>query len=789
MKLPKLSAWCVIAGCLIAPAAILQAQAGASGPTGGRGVQAAGAMAWMNRSLSPEQRADSLIKAMTLEEKAGQVSQQFMFGEFSEFAPVVRSGKVGSLLFVTDPAVINRLQKIAVEETRLKVPLIFGYDVIHGFRTILPVPIANAASWDPVSVERAQAVAASEARSVGIHWTFAPMVDVARDPRWGRIVEGAGEDPFLGSAMARAQVKGFQGPEIGTPGHVISGPKHFAGYAAAEGGRDYDSVYISDSQLYNVILPPFAAAVKAGAGNVMSAYMDLNDVPAVGNKWLLTDVLRSQMGFQGWVVSDANGTKNQVVQHFARDGADAAVRSIAAGNDMEMSFGPPASAETLAGSVRAGKLSEKTLDQSVRRILIAKFKMGLFENPYVDEATAKTTLADPAHRAAAQVAAERSFVLLKNDGVLPLAPGAHKKVAVIGASANSKRDMLGSWAFQYDLPETVTVFEGVRDRLGSAASVETAPGVQLKRAVPSMFESITIPGVAKPEPRWDAARTAAEFDRAVALAKRSDVIFLTLGEAEDMSGEGASRSDLSLPGNQRRLFDAVMATGKPVVVVTMSGRPLELGPVLDRAPAVLHAWYGGTRGGTAVARALFGDVNPGGKLPVTWPRTAGQVPIYYAHNTTHAPKDQGKRYWDVPSTPQFEFGYGLSYTSFSIGAPTLDAATLAPGGKIIVSTVVTNTGRRAGDEVVQLYVHQQSGRASRPVRELKGFQRVTLQPGERRTVSFDLDETSVQYWSAAAKGWVIDPGTFDLWIGASSSGGNHATFTVGGQPRNGRGWK
>lgn len=752
------------------------------------GRNAPTAPTWLSTSLSPEQRAEALLRAMTLEEKAGQVSQQFMFGTFEEFAPSVRDGKVGSLLFVTDPAIINRLQKVAVEETRLKIPLIFGYDVIHGFRTIFPVPLGNAASWDPDGVERAQAVAAAEARSAGIHWAFAPMLDVARDPRWGRIVEGPGEDPFLASALARAQVKGFQGPAIGSPGHIIAGPKHFAGYAAADGGRDYDGVYLSDTQLYNVILPPFAAAVQAGAGNVMSAYMDLNDIPAVGNTWLLNDVLRGQMGFKGWVVSDANGTKNQVVQHFARDEADAAVRSIAAGNDMEMSFGPAASAATLAASVRAGKLAEATLDQAVRRILIAKFKMGLFERPFVDEAQARRTLADPGHRDAAQQAAERSFVLLKNDGTLPLRAGANAHVAVIGASANSKRDMLGPWAFQYDLPETVTVFEGVRDRLGRAATVETAPGVQLKRNVPSMFESITIPGQAKPEPRWDAARTTREFDAAVALAKRSDLIILTLGEAEDMSGEGASRSDLTLPGDQMKLFDAVMALGKPVVVVTMSGRPLALGSVLERAPAVLHTWFGGTRGGTAIARTLFGDVNPGGKLPVTWPRSVGQVPIYYAHNTTHMPQDQGKRYWDVPSTPQFEFGYGLSYTRFTIGAPRLDTPVLQPGGRVTVSTTVTNSGDRAGDEVVQLYIHQQAGRASRPVRELKGFQRVTLKPGETRTVSFTLDEGSVQYWNAAERGWVIDPGTFDIWVGSSSNAQNHGQFSVGGAPRAGRGF-
>lgn len=749
----------------------------------------AGMKPWMNASLTAEQRAEALLKVMSLEEKAGQVSQQFMFGAFEQFAPAVRGQKVGSLLFVTDPAIINRLQKVAVEDTRLKIPLIFGYDVIHGFRTIFPVPIGNAASWDPDNVERAQSVAASEARAVGIHWAFSPMLDIARDPRWGRIVEGNGEDPFLGSAMARAQVRGFQGAAIGAPGHIISGPKHFAGYAAADGGRDYDSVYISDSQLYNVILPPFAAAVQAGAGNVMSAYMDLNDIPAVGNKWLLTTVLREQMGFKGWVVSDANGTKNQVIQNFAKDDADAAVKSVSAGNDMEMSFGPAASAETLAASVRAGKLSEATLDQSVKRILTGKFKMGLFEHPYVDEVAAKTILSAPEHRQVAQLAAERALVLLKNDGnTLPLTAGAQKKIAVIGATSNSKRDMLGPWAFQYDLPETVTVFEGIRDRLGSAVSVETAPGVQLKRAVPSMFDSIVIPGTAKPEPRWDAARTASEFDRAVALAKRSDLVVLTLGEAEDMSGENASRSDLKLPGDQIKLFSALKALGKPVIVVTMSGRPLELGEVLDQSPAILHAWYGGSRGGVAIARALFGDVNPGGKLPITWPRSVGQVPIYYAHNTTHAPKDQSKRYWDIPSTPQFEFGYGLSYTNFTISPPNLDKTALVPGGKVTVSATITNAGRRTGDEVVQLYIHQQAGRASRPVRELKGFRRVTLQPGERRTVTFDLDETSVRYWNAAVKDWVVDPGKFDVWLGNSSNTTNHGTFDVSGAPRTVKGW-
>ncbi|MEO5587918.1 MAG: beta-glucosidase BglX [Novosphingobium sp.] len=731
-----------------------------------------------------EARADALLAQMTLEEKVGQVGQQFVFGPNPAIDVQVREGKLGSLLFVTEPAIINRFQRIAVTESRLKIPLLFGFDVIHGFRTIFPVPLANAASFDPATAERGQAIAAAEARAVGIHWAFAPMVDIARDPRWGRIVEGAGEDPYLGAAMGRAQVRGFQGARIGAPGHIIAGPKHFMGYGASVGGRDYDSAWISDAELYNVYLPPFAAAIKAGAGNVMSAYMDLNDIPASGNRWLLTDVLRGQLGFKGWVVSDANGVNNQATQHFARDQADAAIRAITAGNDMEMSFGPGATT-TLVQAVRQGKLPEATLNQAVRRILVAKFRMGLFENPYVDEGQAAVILATPAHRDAAQVAAERSLVLLKNDGaVLPLAAGAYRKVAVIGPLADSRIDTLGSWVFKHDLAETVTLFAGVRDRVGKTATVDTAPGVQIKRNTVSPFDAMS--GV-KVTP-WDAAQADAEFKRAVDLASASDVIILALGEKATMSGEGASRSDLQLPGDQRKLFDAAVATGKPVVVVLMNGRPLDLTGIADKAPAILEAWYPGTRGGTAVARALFGDVNPGGKTPITWPRSVGQIPMYYAHNTTHAPAEAAKRYWDTPSTPLYEFGFGLSYTSFAIGEPTVTGE-LAPGGKVTVAATVTNSGQRAGDEVVQLYIHQRSGRASRPVRELKGFERITLKPGESRTVSFELDEQSVRYWNAAERGWVIDPGTFDVWVGNSSNAKAHGTFVVGGNPRAAVGFK
>lgn len=728
-------------------------------------------------------KADALIAQMTVEEKVGQLTQLFSLPAsiklpLPKVDDRVRKGQVGSLLFVSDPVESNRLQRIAVAETRLKIPLIFGFDVIHGLRTIFPVPLGMAASWDPDAVERSQAVAAREARASGIHWTFAPMVDVARDPRWGRIVEGAGEDPFLGAALARAQVKGFQGKALGTPGHVIAGPKHFLGYGASPGGRDYDSIFLSDTEIYNTYLPPFAAAVEAGAGNVMSAYMDLNDIPASSNRRLLTDILRGELGFKGWVVSDADAINSQVKQHFAADPAEAALRALVAGNDMEMALFAPAFTK-LVDAAKSGKLPPTVLDDAVRRILVAKVKLGLFERAYADEASAKRVLADPAHRDAAQTMAERSLVLLRNEGgMLPLQAGAHKRVAVIGPVGDSPEDTTGPWTFAQDNGETTTLAEGVRARLGRTATVTAAPGVQLTRAVASGFEAF-FPAAAP----WSAERVTDEFQQAVDLAGKSDLIILALGEAKQQSGERASVSDLRLPGDQRRLFDAVVATGKPFVVVLMNGRPFDLTGVVERSPAILEAWFPGTRGGTAVARALFGDINPGGKLPLTWPRTVGQVPIFYGHNTSQQPETADKRYYDAPASPLYPFGFGLSYTSFRIEPPRLDAPVLAPGGRVVVSAAVTNTGKRAGDEVVQLYIHQRAGRASRPIRQLRGFQRVTLAPGETRTVRFTLDEASVRYWNAQERGWVIDPGTFDLWVGASALANGHATFGVGGAPR------
>ena len=780
---------------LFASVAIAAALA-ASNPTASTAQSPAVATKPANHTAMTERealaRADRLLAKMTLEEKVGQISQRFDIASLfptGASAPAgmpamtpldenVRKAELGALLFVHEPDVANKYQRIAVEQTRLKIPLLLGYDVIWGIRTMFPVPIGGAASFDPAGVEQARAIAASEARALGIHWTFAPMVDIARDPRWGRIVEGAGEDPYLGAAMAAAQVRGFQGDHIGAAGHIIAGPKHFVGYGASVGGRDYDSAYLSDSELYNVYLPPFAAAINAGAGNVMSAYMDLNDVPASANKRLLTDILRGELGFKGWVVTDASAVHNLVKQGFAADKADASARALLAGVDMEMSTAPNAFA-TLVESVRAGKVPMKRIDEAVRRVLTVKYRLGLFDNPYVDAAAAERITSDPAHATAAEVAAERSLVLLKNErNALPLVAGAQKRVAVIGAMADSPGDTTLSLAFPQDTAKAVTVFKGISERLNGVATVETVPGVQLSRLVPSPLAMLL--GPVKP---WTPAQAADELKKAVDLAARSDVVILTLGEKIDMSSEQASRTDLALPGDQRKLLDAVLATGKPVVVVLMNGRPLDLTGVYEKVPAILEAWYPGSRGGTAVARALFGDVNPGGKTPVTWPRSVGQVPTYYARNLTHNPETADRRYWDAPSTPLIPFGFGLSYTSFTIAPPTLDKAELAPGGRIIVSTMVTNSGKRAGDEVVQLYIHQRAGRQSRPIRLLQGFQRVTLAPGESRQLSFTLDESNVRYWNSVERGWVIDPGVFDAWIGNSSQATEHMTFTVGGAAR------
>ena len=738
-------------------------------------------------STEVAERVDALIARMSVAEKAGQLTQYFYFnlppsdepgavfsGQPAMVETALAKGEVGSLLFVTDPAEVNRLQRLAVEGNRHGIGVLFGFDVVHGLRTILPVPIAMAASWDPGVIEQGQAVAAREARAAGIGWAFAPMVDIARDPRWGRVVEGAGEDPYLGAAVAAAQVRGFQGDSLGSPDRIMAGPKHFAGYGAALGGRDYDEVNLSDSELWNVYLPPFRAAVEAGAGNIMTAYMDLNGIPATGSHWLLAEVLRGTWGFNGFVVSDAQAVHNLRTHGFAADLTDAGARAVSAGVDMEMAVGDPAFAH-LPQAIEAGLLDEEVLDASVRRVLTAKVRMGLLDQPYVDEERARTVLSDPAHRAVARTAAQRSAVLLRNEGdLLPLtSPGS---IAVIGPLADSRRDILGPWVFDFDLDETVTVLDGIRNRAGDGAEVRYAPGIRpAHRTFPSMFDMFASNAPAVPAGFDDDA----ELARAVTLAREADVALVVLGEWQNMIGEAASRSSLELPGGQLALLQAVVATGTPVVLLIMNGRPLDLRWAAENVPAILDIWYPGTQGGAAVADVLFGDVAPGGKLPFSWPRTVGQVPVIYSHTISHDPGNQGRRYWDEASTPLYPFGYGLSYGRFEYSDLTLDRDQIQAGQTVTVSVTVTNAGRRTGDEVAQLYLRQRYGSASRPSRELKGFQRVTLAAGESRTLRFPLGPGELRYWNAATRDWVIDTTTIDVFAGGDSTAELTTSFTVG----------
>ena len=735
-------------------------------------------------------RVDELISRMTPAEKAGQLTQYFYFRLPAGAAPepalgmdpdaqprmveeALGRGEVGSLLFVTDPVEINRLQRLGLAGNRLGIPLLFGFDVIHGLRTIFPVPIAMAASWDLETIERGQAIAAREARAVGIHWAFAPMVDIARDPRWGRIIEGAGEDPFLGAAVAVAQVRGFQGADIGQHDRIIAGPKHFAGYGAALGGRDYDEVSLSDAELWNTYFPPFNAAVDAGAGNIMTAYMDLNGIPASGTRWLFTEVLRDAWAFSGFVVSDANAVRNLVTHGFAADLTDAAARAISAGVDMEMAISDPAYAH-LPEALQTGAVSEAALDAAARRILEMKVRLGLFDSPYVDEDHARVVLSDPEHREIARVAAERSAVLLRNEGdLLPLDVETLTSVAVIGPLADSRRDTLGPWVFDFDLDETVTVFDGIRRKVGSRVQVNFAAGIRVaQRVFASMFDMF---GGNRPEdaPGFD---EEAEFRRAVDLASSADVAVVVAGEWQNMIGEAASRSSLELPGRQLELLQAVVGTGTPTVLLVMNGRPVDLRWAAENVPAILDIWYPGSQGGAAVSNLLFGEVSPGGKLPFSWPRTVGQVPFVYSHTRSHEPDNQARRYWDEPSTPLFPFGHGLSYGKFSYSDLALDRASIPTDASVTVSVEVTNTSDREAAEVVQLYLHQRHGSASRPVRELKGFQRVTLPAHASERVQFTIGPDQRRYWSTAAQNWVLDSSTFEVWIGGSSTAELTTTF-------------
>ncbi|MBS1908232.1 MAG: glycoside hydrolase family 3 C-terminal domain-containing protein [Actinobacteria bacterium] len=750
---------------------------------------------YKNPELSVDERVADLLSRLTLEEKAGQLTQYFYTGtgepipeglDIESLPPehrihvelparieaAVKAGRAGSLLFIRTPELSNRLQKYAVEESRLGIPLLFGFDVVHGWRTAFPVPIALAATWSEHTVEAVQSAAAREARAAGVHWTFAPMIDIARDPRWGRMIEGAGEDPVLGAAMAAAQVRGFQG-DFGDD-KLLAGPKHFLGYGAARGGRDYDDAEISDSELWNVYLPPFRAAVEAGAANVMSAYMDLNGVPAAASRRLLTGILREQLGFDGFVVSDANAVRSLAVQHFAADQKDAAVRALGAGLDMEMCAFDPAF-DTLPDAVANGSISEEALDDAVRRVLTVKFRLGLFENPYADEAASDAVLASPEHRTLARDAAEQAIVLLKNAGhALPLDANAIGRVAVVGPLADARRDLLGPWIFAHDTSETVTIVDALRAVLGEdAVSYEAGAGLP-ERLHPSPFDVLD-PSIERTPDDYD---DDAAIDRAVVLAAASDVAIVVVGQRQNQIGEKASASTLDLPGRQLEQLRRIHATGTKVVLVVVSGRPLDIRWADEHVPAIVQAWYPGSRAGEAVAAVLLGEVSPAGRLPFTWPRHVGQLPLIYAHNRTFEPDDQDRRYFDESNAPLYPFGHGLSYSTFEYSNLTVGSPAIAVGDSTTVAVDVTNTGSREADEVVQLYVHQRYGTASRPVRELKGFRRVCLTAGETQRVEFPLTPAELRYWNSETASYVQDVTTFDIGIGADSTATLDASLSV-----------
>lgn len=737
-------------------------------------------------SAQKQPNADDLLRQMTLEEKIAQLSQMpgFPVPEFMQQVgatpeETVKKYGAGSVLWVTEPKEINRWQHIAVDQSRQHIPILFGLDVIHGYHTIFPSPIAMAASWDPKMVEASQSVAAREARAAGIAWTFAPMVDIARDARWGRMEEGAGEDPYLGAAMARAQVLGFQGAKLGGAEHVMACVKHYAGYGAADGGRDYDAAYVPEVLMWNLYLPPFKAALDAGVGTFMSAYMDLNDIPATGNRWLLHDVLRDAWKYKGFVVSDANAVHSLITHGYARDGDDATYKAFSAGVDMDMASGTYL--KYLAGEVKQGRIPVKQVDDAVRTILETKIRLGLFEHPYVDESRIPLVLNDPEHQKRARDAVQRSVVLLRNENAaLPLDRKQIKSIAVIGPLADAELDLLGMWGALVKPGPTVSILQGIKDKLGAAVQVEFAHGPNLRRDIPSFFENIPISAM-KEQPQQTPEQLGKAIDDAVTLAKKSDVAVLVLGEIDLMSGEAASRSSLKLSSGQEELLEAVVATGKPVVLVLVNGRPLDISWAAAHVPAILEAWYPGNQGGNGIADVLFGDANPSGHLPVSWPRSSGQLPLYYNHNLTQTPEDAPgftSRYWDIASTPLYPFGYGLGYTNFSFDNLKVSQAEAKVGGSLEVSADVTNAGSLPGDAVVQLYIHQRAGSASRPVRQLKGFQRVNLAVGAKQTIHFTLGSDELQFWSPATKQWVVEPERFDVWVGDSSAAKLHGEFRL-----------
>ncbi|WP_165223254.1 beta-glucosidase BglX [Aquisphaera insulae] len=724
-------------------------------------------LAGLARSAPPardvEPRVNELLARMTVEEKIGQLQQldsvPNTWAIRDEHRDLASRGLVGSFLNIRGAKAINEAQRLAVEKSRLRIPLLFGFDVIHGYRVIFPTPLAEASSWDPAVAERAAGIAAAEAASTGLKWTFAPMVDIARDPRWGRIMEGSGEDPYLGSVLAAARVRGFQGDDPAAPDRVLACAKHWVAYGAAEGGRDYNTAELSEHTLRTTYFPPFRAALDAGAQTFMCSFNTIDGVPASANPFTLTKVLRDEWHFDGLLVSDYESIKEMIAHRTAADGADAARQALNAGVDMEMVS--RLFAEHLPKLMEQGKVPPAKLDEAVRRILRVKFRAGLFEHPYVDESREAKVVGAREHRAAAREIAARSTVLLKNDGgLLPIKP-ATRAIAVIGPLADDPDAPLSHWRGDGRVEDTVTLFAGLRSK------VQGRGDVQVTYAKGCDIEGDSVDG----------------FPEAVRLARQAELAIVAVGESSAMSGEAGSRSSLDLPGHQLNLVKTIQATGVPTVVVLYNGRPLTIGWIADHVPAIVEAWLPGTEGGNALADVLFGDVNPGGKLPVTFPRTVGQVPIYYNALSTGRPAKADNRYTskyiDLPSDPQFPFGYGLSYTRFELSSLTLSAKSIAPDGKLTVSVDVKNVGDRPGDEVVQLYLRDEVSSVARPVKELAGFRRVTLPPGGTQTVRFELGPDRLGFLDANLR-FVVEPGQFQVTAGTSSVGGLTEGFEVAG---------
>ena len=714
-----------------------------------------------------DQRVDSVLKLMTLEEKAGQMNQYN--GPWAATGPLtnddklidqIKEGKVGSMLNTTGAVRTRDLQQLALQ-SRLKIPLLFGQDVVHGYRTIFPIPLAEAASWNLEAMERSARIAAIEASAAGVHWTFAPMVDISRDPRWGRVMEGAGEDPFLGSLIAKARVKGFQGKGFGNTDAVMACAKHFAAYGAAIGGRDYNSVDMSLRQLWETYLPPFKAAAEAGAATFMNSFNDLNGIPATGNGYLQREILKGKWNFKGFVVSDWGSVGEMINHGFVKDNKEAAMSAANAGSDMDMES--RAYIQNLPQLVKEGKVKLSVVDDAVRRILKKKFEMGLFDDPfkYSSEEREKQQWNNADHLKAERDMAKKSIVLLKNDRqTLPISKQT-KTIALIGPFIKAKSDNLGFWSYDWpdDSARIVSVWDGVKSKVGTDTKMLYAKGCNINDT------------------------STAGFAEAIEMAKQADVIVMNVGEARDMSGEAKSKSSIRLPGVQEDLIKAMQATGKPVVVMINAGRPLIFNWVADNVPAILYTWWLGTEAGNAIADVLFGDYNPSAKLPMTFPLTEGQIPIYYNYYNTGRPatsdSDRFYRsaYIDLSLYPKYAFGHGLSYTSFSYSDITLSNSTIKSTEKLIAKMTLTNAGNFDGEETVQLYIRDLFGSVVRPVKELKGFQKVFLKKGESKEVMFTLTVDDLRFYNDKLQ-YIYEPGDFKLFIGGSSDKTKEAGFKL-----------